>query len=95
MQDKPIENKKVINIKTGQPIFSEWLKDVLKQNDFSNAHSAILMWSTEEGGNWARLNLDTKELKYYSLMLQDKLFEYSLEEFLQKRIKDFIEYIEE
>lgn len=93
---------KVINIKTKNQTFKDWLREVIELNkldeNFGDVSSAIFFWESkdEEGkpvAQCARFNINLEELDWYKRCLEGTLEDLRLRNFLRDNIGDFIQYI--
>lgn len=88
----------IIEFKNKKQKFKDWLKAIIKENDFknSNIENALFMWETpptKEGYqiHHCRFNCDLDQLKYYHRQLGEFIKEREFDKFLSEHIQDYIE----
>lgn len=99
---REIKKTNIIDYKTRQQQFLEWLQEVIEVNfkDSKQIENAILVWAEkDEKGKiktmHARFNtLDISDVEYFRDCLNDFVQERKFDEFLRDHIGDYLEYIE-
>lgn len=98
---KVVENKNVVDYKTRQQQFLEWLKEVIDVNFKGNEQieDAILIWNRkDEKGNiktvHSRFNIsNVSDVEYYRDCLNDYILNRKFDDFLREHIGDYLEYV--
>lgn len=87
---------KVIDIKTKEQTFPDWLKDVTETNfKHSSPRAVLLVWEDDEGtANQCRWNCDVKTFLWFSECMKDKALLLKFDKFMKENINEYIEYIE-
>jgi len=98
---KVIENENVVNYRTNQQQFLEWLQAVIIANfrKKKRLKSAMLLWTVEDEKGaiktrHARFKCDLDDYEFMNRCLEAYIQERRFDEFLTEHIGDYIEYIE-
>lgn len=99
---KVVENKeKIVDFKTRQKQFENWLKKVVEVNckEETVEHAVIVFEKKDKDGNTkleaARFNSTVEEFEKFSLFLQDSILYSKIDGYLRQNIGDYLQYIEE
>lgn len=93
---------KVINIKTKNQTFKDWLREVIEANkldeNFGDVSSAVFFWESkdEEGRTVAKctkFNAGLEELDWYKRCLELEVNNERFHQYLVDNIAHYIEYI--
>lgn len=98
---KKIENNsKVVDYKTRQQLFLEWLQTVVEINfkRKRNIENAILLWTEQDKqGNiktkHARFNCKLNDYEFFKDCMKEFILNRRFDEFLREHIGDYLEYI--
>ncbi len=96
------EQTNVVDYKTRQQQFLEWLKEVIEVNFKQNEQieDAILIWNkkNEKGETktvHARFNItNISDVEYYRDCLNDYILYRKFDDFMREHISDYLEYVE-
>lgn len=88
---------KVVDIKTKEQLFTDWLDDVVKVNNLaaSQPTSAMLLWASKSDdgvqvANSARCNVTTEVLEWWHMCMADELFERKMNKFFTQNLDRYI-----
>ena len=98
---KKIENNsKVVDYKTRQQLFLEWLQTVVEINfkRKRNIENAVLLWAeTDEQGRTntkhARFNCKLSDFEFFNACMKEFILNRKFDEFLREHIGDYLEFI--
>lgn len=90
---------KIVEFKTKQTKFKEWLQEVNKLNfENKDIESAIIIWETKDNqnkciANHARFNCDLSNMQWFKECLCEKVKELEFDKFMREHINEYIEFI--
>lgn len=98
---KVVKNEKIVDYKTRQQQFLEWIKEVIEINfkETEQIQDAILIWSKkDEKGNTqtvhSRFNIcSVADVEYYRDCLNDYILNRKFDDYLKEHIGDYLEYV--
>lgn len=98
---KIVDNKeKIVDFKTRQEQFENWIKKVVEANctEETVEHAVIIFERKDKEGKTsldaARFNSTVEEFEKFSLFLQDAILYSKIDDYLKNNINDYLQYIE-
>lgn len=98
---KIVDNKeKIVDFKTRQEQFENWIKKVVEANctEETVEHAVIVFERKDKEGKTsldaARFNSTVTEFEKFSLFLQDAILYSKIDDYLKNNINDYLQYIE-
>lgn len=98
---KIVDNKeKIVDFKTRQEQFENWIKKVVEANctEETVEHAVIVFERKDKEGKTsldaARFNSTVEEFEKFSLFLQDAILYSKIDDYLKNNINDYLQYIE-